>query len=316
MVRQYKLTIKEAFDSSVPNWLKEPLHQVARPKITRYSTKTAAIHNQIDLNTAKYVPSPVPVNARDPKWSDEIIIPVFKGTDANGNPFVWIKGYNNPDICVPDARSRYNSYRSIEKVAKSTVLSMCDEFGYFVKGDGSDNVANKRKARTDARDGAAVRDYSKSQYKDTYDGRWRTYHGYDKSGYKLDPGKYAEMLADMNLSKHETIMNDAIAVATECMQIMSVIRQNYTSSDDRRRLFSTASNWINRINSYFSDLDNYYASWQRELDHGLDYDDSFYKDGAISAIKDLRGVTKKAAKFIQMVKEIAPCDEIYHIFRY
>lgn len=310
MVRQHKLTIKEAFDSSVPNWLKKTLHQVARPERTRYGTRQAAIHNQIDLNTAKYVPSPVPVNARDPKWSDEIIIPVFKGTDAYGNPFVWIKGYNNPEIAVPDARSKYYSHRSIDKVAKSTVLSMCDEFGYFVKGDGSDNVVNKRKARTDARAGAVDRDRSKAQYKSTYNGTWNTYSGYDKSGYKLDPGKYAEMLADMNLSKHETIMNDAIAVATECIQIMSVIRQNYTNSDDRRRLLSTVSNWINRINSYFSDLDNYYASWQRELDHGLDYDDSFYKDGAISAIKDLRAVTKKAAKFIQLVKETAPSDEI------
>lgn len=314
MVEKRKLRIKEAFDNSVPAWLRPVLHNVAKPVPKRYgSGKTPApITGKLDLTTAKFVHAETPVNARDPKWSDEIIIPVFHGEDVWGNKFTWIMGYNDPEVSM-DPNDRWK-HKPISRVAKSKVIDMCNTFGYFIKGDGADDVAAKRQSRKDSRDGALDRDLTKAQHKSDYSGSWYTAQGYDKSGYAKNPDKYQDMLAQLNLERYEEILDQGAEASITCSQILPIIRRTYKTSQEKRTVYDIAGNLSRQLTSAFSELDKYYSEWQEARTDHPEWADSYRKGHVLECIKSLRNYTKKALNFVDAVKSGADTDELWRKF--
>lgn len=315
MVEKRKLRIKEAFDNSVPAWLRPVLHDVAKPVHTRYGShrKPAPITGNLDLSTAKFVHAETPVNARDPKWSDEIIIPVFHGEDMWGREFTWIMGYNDPYVSVDpdDGWKRKN----ISKVAKSKVINMCNTFGYFIKGDGADDVAAKRQSRKDSRDGALDRDLTKAQRKSDYDGSWYTAQGYDKSGYAKNPGKYQHMLAQLNLGRYEEILDKGAEASTECSQILPIIRRTYKTSREKNTVYDIVGNLNRQLTATFSELDRYYSEWQEQMTDDPEWgSDSYLKGHVLECIKSLRNYTRKALNFVEAVKSGVDIEELWRKF--
>lgn len=300
-----KLRIREAFDSSVPSWLRPTLSTVAKIK-PRYGTMSK-INTTIDLNTAKFVPSSVPVNARDPKWSDEIIIPVFHGNDVLGNEFTWILGYNDPEICI-DPKELWKT-KPISRVAKSKVIDMSVDFGYFIKGDGIENAVAKRKSRTDSRFGSLDRDLSKAQTKSKYSGNWHTAQGYDKSGYKLNKDKYKDMLAQLDLERYETILDDAVDAMSALGGMYRQVRNTYTDPDDKRWIYDTLDSIIRELNRGFADVDRSYLEWQDLISNG--YEPSYTERQILNCIKNLRTANKKAQSFISGVNNGMKAQDLY-----
>lgn len=304
-----KLRIREAFDSSVPSWLRPALSTVAKIK-PRYDTMSK-INTTIDLNTAKFVPSSVPVNARDPKWSDEIIIPVFHGNDVLGNEFTWIMGYNDPEICI-DPKELWKT-KPISRVAKSKVIDMSVDFGYFIKGDGIENAVAKRKSRTDSRFGSLDRDLSKAQTKGHF-GNWYTAQGYDKSGYKLNKDKYKDMLAQLDLERYETILDDAVDAMSALGGMYRQVRNTYTDSEDKRLVYDILDSISSKLNRGFADVDRAYLEWQNSISAGQE--SRFTKMNILDCIKKLRASNKKAQSFISGVNNGMEARDLYDKYRF
>lgn len=195
------ITIKnEGFSESFPGWLVKALEK------GDYYGKDGSNRNRkanIAWDTAKYIPAELPSSARSADFKDPNRLPVYRiKTDYNSTG-VYIPGLLDPNVYDDAFGPNNNGWHSVKASALSykNLASITIEYGYIDKS--KDSTTDKKKDRENARKDSVERNPKMGQNWSEYSQKWLTTRGYDKSGYKLNPDKYINMLANMDVNDTE-----------------------------------------------------------------------------------------------------------------
>ena len=266
-------TLNEDF-GTFPEWLKKFFkdNRIVRDNLTRKG---------LDLAHATYISGQLPKNARDPAFKDLTKLSVFRMYERIGSPYqvVYIPGITDPDV-YPDELNRWTRYRA-SAISKKKLLEMTTEYGYIDMNDSRNSNIAVRNARYVAKKGTVDRDLDAAQHatrtnveyakKDngrtdwdnpiSWDIKWVTKKGYDKSGYPLDPDKYGRMLDEVGLDDYavrlEMLYNKIEAARTRLISAMT----KYTAADSMK--VRVKSSWERNI---FGDIQRIVSDFSRAID--------------------------------------------------
>jgi len=273
--------LNESF-GNFPQWFKDEL-------IRNKSLKNALLKKNIDLHNATFIPHELPKNAFDPAFKDLTKLPIFRIQDTHGKEYVYIKGIYAPEIFFD--KSDFWAMRSVDNIARKRLLDLTMEYGYIdltYPATSMKDVRNDRYAMRMAaeRDGTAR---GKGQYavkRDIYatdeDGRknyndvigqetvWVLSRGCDKSGYKLDPDKYARMLDNVGLEDYSVRLEmwykqleDIRSRLISRMNSLDITdSRNFRTSSFSRTLFSD----IGEATRRFGDAIDAYSRLQERIE--------------------------------------------------
>lgn len=192
------ITIKnEGFSESFPGWLKKALSNKNRGY---YGNISSNDDFHIAWDTAKYIPAELPSSARSADFKDPNRLPVYRIKTTSRASDVYIPGLLDPqvyDTAFDDNNGMWHSVKA-SSLSYRNLASITIEYGYIDKS--KDNTIGKRKDRANAKKGSIERDPKMGQKWSEYSQKWLTTRGYDKSGYKLNPDKYINMLANMDVN--------------------------------------------------------------------------------------------------------------------
>lgn len=315
-----------------PDWLKSYLskNKSLRDKLSK---------NGLDLANATFISGQLPRNARDAAFRDPSRIAVFRMVDSVDGKYevIYIPGFTDPDV-YPDPNNRWTRY-SASSISKKKLLELTLEYGYIDMNDKRNSNTELRKERADAKKGMIDRDRSAGQvpkitnvkygtYEDgstnwddvvSYDIKWVTKRGYDKSGYPLDPDKYGRMLDNAGLSDYsvrlEMLYNNLEKVRARLITNM----QKYTVTDSTK--FRT-DGWEDNLFGSLSDaarflsraIDSYVRLEKRVkavVENEEDTDEE--KNRSIASAfswtsKDVRSYLKDANETLRKVETAQPRD--------
>lgn len=255
-----------------PDWLVSFLNKNA-------SVKRELVKKGIDLHNAKFIEGQLPRNAFDPVFKDTGRLSVFRLDSEYSGDRVYIVGFNSPEIRIKNSYGGWE-YREVTKVAKKTLLDHALDYGYIDYSDPSSSSLALRKERSDARYGMDDRDPKKGQHAiktnieygtksngrtdyDTivsYDIKWITDRGYDKSGYKLDPDKYGRMLDDAGLDNYSVRLEMLNKKLEGVRSRIIALFQQYTARDSAN--YRSKDSWDNGI---YSDLSRVTQDFSRAI---------------------------------------------------
>lgn len=231
-----------------PSWLKTFFER-------RKDVRKTLTNKGVDLANATFISGQLPRNARDPAFKDETRVAVFRMVDRPNGSYevIYIPGITDPDV-YPDENNRWSRY-SASTISKKKLLELTLEYGYIDMNDSRNSNMALRKQRADAKQGMVIRDRAAGQSPkltnvkygtdengrtnyDTvvsYDIKWVTKRGYDKSGYPLDPDKYGRMLDRAGLDDYsvrlEMLYNKIEATRANLIDAMN----KYTARDSMGR---------------------------------------------------------------------------------
>ena len=223
---------------SFPDWLKNFL-------VKDRGVKMSLNKRGVDLAHATYISGKLPQNARDAAFKDPSRLAVFRMVDTIGgtHEVIYIPGINDPDV-YPDPNNRWSRYRA-SAISKKKLLELTKEYGYIDMNDSRNSNIALRNQRYHDKQGMVVRDREAGQtpqrynvqygtdergYTDfdnviSFDVKWVTKRGYDKSGYKLDPDKYGRMLDNVGLDDYsirlQMLYNQIESARTRLIALMS-----------------------------------------------------------------------------------------------
>lgn len=258
-----------------PDWLKNFLtkNKDAKARLTKMG---------VDLANATFISGQLPRNARDSAFKDPTRVAVFRMVDRVGGghyEVVYIPGITDPDV-YPDDSNRWSRYKA-SAISKKKLLELTLEYGYIDMNDSRNSNLALRQQRYDAKSGMISRDRAAGQtpqktnvqygtYENgrtnwdeviSYDIKWVTKRGYDKSGYPLDPDKYGRMLDNAGLEDYSTrlemLYNKIESSRTRLINIMS----QYTAKDATR--VKVKSSWERNL---FGDLARIVQDLSRAID--------------------------------------------------
>lgn len=256
-----------------PDWLKKFFAK-------RKDVKTKLTKMGVDLARATFISGQLPRNARDPAFKDPTRVAVFRMVDRVGGSYevIYIPGVTDPDV-YPDENNRWNRY-SASAISKKKLLELTIEYGYIDMNDARNSNLALRKERSDAKRDMVVRDraagqtavrtnveYGKDErgYNDfnnvvSYDIKWVTKPGYDKSGYKLDPDKYGRMLDDAGLDNYAVRLEMLNKKLEGVRSRIIALFQQYTARDSAN--YKSKDSWDNGI---YADLSRVTQDFSRAI---------------------------------------------------
>lgn len=193
-------SLNEDFNN-LPQWLIDYLGKNTRLK--QELTKRG-----IDLQNATYIKAPLPRSNRDPVLRDPTRLNIFKIVDFGGRDHIYIYGVTDPEIRVSPW-----DWRSASNISMKKLLEYTEEYGYIDLNDARNSNKDLRKERADLKHsltnvrGKGQYPVSRNIYNDNSEVigseiKWITARGEDKSGYKLNPSKYVDMLNDVGLDTY------------------------------------------------------------------------------------------------------------------
>lgn len=266
---------------SFPDWLKNFLSK-------NKTVKDSLTKRGVDLAHATFISGQLPRNARDPAFKDPTRVAVFRMVDRVGGNYevIYIPGFTDPDV-YPDASNRWARY-SASAISKKKLLELTLEYGYIDMNDARNSNLAIRKERSDAKQDMVVRDRAAGQTPQktniqyatdergrtkwgevvSYDIKWVTKRGYDKSGYPLDPDKYGRMLDNVGLEDYsvrlEMLYNKIEAARSRLIAVMN----QYSVSDSTK--VRVKSSWERNI---FGDIARIAQDFSRAIDSYRELED-------------------------------------------
>lgn len=192
------ITIKlEAFSDSIPSWLRKVLEK------GQYYKQNGSDRNRnarIAWDTATYVKANLPSSARSADYKDPNRLQVFRIKTTSRTLDVYIPNLLDPTVYDTAFDPNNQMYHSVKasQLSYKNLASITVEYGYI--DISKDGTADKRKERADAKKGSIERDPKMAQKWSEYSQKWLTNRGYDKSGYPLNPDKYINMLAKIDVN--------------------------------------------------------------------------------------------------------------------
>lgn len=255
-----------------PDWLVSFLNKNA-------GVKRELSKKGIDLHNAKFIEGQLPRNAFDPVFKDTGRLSVFRLDSEYSGDKVYIVGFNSPEVRIKNPSGGWE-YREVTKIAKKTLLDHTLDYGYIDYSDPSSSSLALRRERANARYGVNDRDPAKGQrpiktnieYGTTargtrdydniisYDIKWITDRGYDKSGYKLDPDKYGRMLDDAGLDNYAVRLEMLNKKLEGVRSRIIALFQQYTARDSAN--YKSKDSWDNGI---YADLSRVTQDFSRAI---------------------------------------------------
>lgn len=257
-----------------PSWLKDFLskRKDVREKLTKMG---------VDLARATFISGQLPRNARDPAFKDPSRVAVFRMVDRIGGSYevIYIPGITDPDV-YPSETDRWQRWNA-SAISKKKLLELTREYGYIDMNDARNSNLALRKERSDAKRDMVYRDRAAGQTPQktnvqyaidergrtkwdeviSYDIKWVTKRGYDKSGYPLDPDKYGRMLDNVGLEDYsvrlEMLYNKIEASRTRLIAVMN----QYSVADSTK--VRVKSSWERNI---FGDIARIAQDLSRAID--------------------------------------------------
>lgn len=189
-------------------------------------------------------------------------------------------------------------WKNASKCAMRDVLANATEI-YALKPSKQRDIMDLRDQRKLAKQGTVDRYVQgkgiiggDSKYRDNSYGYYDS--KYDKSGYRLNPNKYKDMLAELGVSNAMSILNQAKDVYVE---IANKIYDIDFEADRDNYGFDNYESLMNRLISNFRDLDYYYKKYINETAK-YPNGDSYYKGQVQSTIKDIQENLRKAKRYL------------------
>lgn len=235
----------------------------------------------LDLAHATFISGQLPRNARDPAFKDPSRIAVFRMVDSVGGNYevIYIPGVHDPDV-YPDENNRWTRY-SASAISKKKLLELTKEYGYIDMNDSRNSNLALRKERADAKRDMVSRDLSAGQVPQrtnvqyaqdergrtnwdkpiSWDIKWVTKRGYDKSGYPLDPDKYGRMLDNVGLEDYSARLEMLYNKIEACRARLIALMNKFTAKDSMQ--FKTKSSWQRNI---FGDIASIAQDFSRAID--------------------------------------------------
>lgn len=267
----------------------------------------------------------VPLSHKDPIFSDESKIPVYRLCGEHDGTQVYIPGVNGSwDFKLSDKNRELHNY------SVKMLLEHCISFGYFEKKDF--NVAGLRNDRAESRKDAVIRgkgqhfewdteyakkpdgstDYHKRIRTGT--GDWYQTRGQDKSGYVIDPEKYKKLLDSVGLNNYslrlEAYAKRVEKVRTGYIALLSSMPINRSTKISRG---------IARLSDYVNDTIDYYIKLTLNIerilrneksDEDKDWQISNCFSGNWSAVSNLRGKLEEAEKLLKTLESEPTEDDL------
>lgn len=268
-----RVALNEDF-GTFPEWLKSFL-------LKNKSVKDSLAKRGIDLAHATYISGQLPKNARDPAFKDLTKLAVFRMYESIGSKYevVYIPGVTDPDV-YPDELNRWTRYRA-STISKKKLLEMTIEYGYIDLNDPRNSNLKLRTDRYAAKQGMIDRDrraaqhatrtnveYAKKENGRTdwdnpisWDIKWVTKKGYDKSGYPLDPDKYGRMLDRVGLDDYAIRLEMLYNKIEACRSRLVAVMTKYTAADSMT--VHVQNSWERNI---FGDIHRIVADFSRAID--------------------------------------------------
>lgn len=265
-----------------PDWLKKFF-------ANRKDVKDRLTKMGVDLARATFISGQLPRNARDPAFKDPTRVAVFRMVDRVGGNYevIYIPGITDPDV-YPDESNRWARY-SASAISKKKLLELTKEYGYIDMNDSRNSNLALRKERSDAKSGMVVRDRAAGQSPQktnvqyatdergrtkwdevvSYDIKWVTKRGYDKSGYPLDPDKYGRMLDNVGLEDYATRLEMLYNKIESARERLIAIMSKYTAKDSTK--VRVKSSWERNI---FGDIARIAQDFSRAIDAYQELQDS------------------------------------------
>ena len=321
-----KLYIKEAMDSSVPEWLKSALSRLGkRVSAGRYNrgTRPSDFSQMVDIANTSYTKLPIPRTSQEFNTinKDPNNVTVIELEDAYGrDPIVWIPGYLNDEATV-DWEHNWKA-RSLERTAAKKILPHVLEYGVLtidpeglksIRSDRSNNSAGEDRyshaqhlvtdpIRGTDKDGYGIWGKDQEKLHGPQRQHWELEKGYDKSGYAIQGlDKYKQMLAEMGVEQYNTVVDKAINTYEELASVIRLCRDDRNKREAHRRL-------SDYILTTFDRIENAYADYLEATEHNPEYN-GWSKRNVTQYMRDLREYAKKAKDFIEFVKSGSEYDQ-------
>lgn len=278
-----KIRIKEAFDPSLPQWVKGYLEANSQ----RFSG--------IDLANAKYRDVTSTVSNKElsaaqkdwPDWGNFII----RGIDDGGKEFIFV-----PCTWTGERVLYKNQLRDLDKAAGRWLLDHAEEIGRLEFD--REGLLNLRTQRGKDKEGSNWNRDKVKQRKDRW-GDWVTgdWSGnFDKSGYPITRlEKYKIMLGAMDLEKYEDVLDEAYDLYAQLQGCAPLVRGN----DYKKRAFVEVTQ---RFLDKFETLDRYYRMYP---------DGNYYATQLKRDLYDFRGFNNSIAEFIDHLMMDDMDDDYY-----
>lgn len=257
-----------------PDWLKKFLAR-------RRDVKERLTKMGVDLARATFISGQLPRNARDPAFKDPTRVAVFRMVDRIGGNYevIYIPGITDPDV-YPDENNHWARYNA-SAISKKKLLELTREYGYIDMNDARNSNLALRKERSDAKRDMVYRDRKAGQVPQktnvqyaqdergrnnwdkpiSWDIKWVTKRGYDKSGYPLDPDKYGRMLDNVGLEDYSTRLEMLYnKIETARTRLIAVMNQYSVSDSTKVRV---KSSWERNI---FGDIARIAQDFSRAID--------------------------------------------------
>lgn len=290
----------------------------------------------IDLARAKYVPDQLPRNGRDPKFKDTSKLAVFRlkrSVDSNEPQAIYIPGYTDPGVYVRDGNG-YTNFFHASVISKKSLLQLTTEYGYIDLTDATNSNRDIRKERAAARSGMPPqRDRSKQGHLVTntvygkdergrtdfnnilgQEQHWVLEKGYDRSGYRLNPSKYKDMLDRVGMSDYTVRLNSFYKRIEAYRERLIAVMGKFNTRNATK--FVAKSTWASTIFEDIADATKalsaaigYYTKLERELDNIMnsgnpdDNDIRWTFQFQAPAIRQYLEETNKYLKALETAKE-------------
>lgn len=264
--------LKEDFSSYFPTWFTKNLSPRDKGALSKAG---------VDLNKADFIEDDPPISGWDPRLKNNNYIPVYlvKGGGSIGSTLLYIPGIIN-DNSSEDLLGN-GSYIALKNYSKKQIGEHSINFGYIDMSVSSNSNKDLKKARELAKKGDINLDrekhdqyayqstlgYKKNQYGYSDfnnpilgDVSWITQKGYDKSGYKLDPDKFKNLLIS-NKIKDTSSIDEMVSKIEDYRNKLSdklkaIDIKDRSSMSSFTRCADALSDMINEFSSSFENMES------------------------------------------------------------
>lgn len=295
--------IKENIELITESWAKE-LNGLS--KYTQQQIKDYLIKHKIDIEHTE------PERRVIEKSSDEalhdgsivFLIPqTYSGRTYAGDIIGICNGdyFLNPYLYGSDFKDNITGekvnidYKNANRVGIRKLLRISKALIYKQVGELADQMIDLQQQRKDAQRGSVDRVTPETK---------KRYTKYDKSGYALNPDKYKNMLANLDMSRYQEIIDNAFDLFEEIQGKFRQLRGKVLSDEDRAdasRSLKYVHTWGNDVADYLSDISRYfystindfdkaYAEWEGLKNKNSEWAQKFTKPQVTKQLKDLRAL--------------------------
>lgn len=232
-------------------------------------------------------------SGRDPRLKSGFVVFLWRG-----NP---VGAYVDGEKLFTEYIRVDSDYVDLNKLSWSKILAAVDGVYYMpLDQEASTAMKDKQTARRQAQQGQVIR-YNNKRPDGTYNksvsvstaGPWSKYIKVDKSGYEINPDKYKDMLADLQIPRATELLKQAKDVYTKLAPRLGDFIEDYKKSEEYEDI-------MRAIPRLFRELDKKLKEYEKtKKDYGVEFADIWDKAKVTEYIKTLKKYINSGKKLLQ-----------------